>query len=107
MMEIERLHLAVNDKDKEAQNWKERVSILNIEFEKFDLNIIELKRDNENWRSRYHSLENTQDSLRFQLEIEIKSKFVYSLIFQLSKIIVIGEYLYRKIYENKSRKNKF
>ena len=90
MIEIERLHLAINDKDKEAEDWRERVSIMNTELEKFDLNIVELKRDNESWRLRYNSLEHMQDSIKFQLEMEIKSRLVHFLRLLLCKIIIIG-----------------
>ena len=77
MVEIERLNLVVSDKNREVEIWKGQVPILNIEIEKLNSNSYELRRETESWRSKYVSLDNIQDSLKIQLESEIRFKLVY------------------------------
>jgi chromosome segregation ATPase len=67
MTEIERLHNALNDKQTEIENWA-------IEIERVNALVLQIQQDSENWRVKALSAEKSQESLRYQLEIEIKAK---------------------------------
>ena len=77
MVEIERLNLIVSDKNTEIEIWKEQVPMLNIEIEKLNSNSYELRREMESWRLKYVSLDNIQDSLKIQLEGELRFRLVH------------------------------